>query len=405
MITMFFLLMSSMIGIGFLTLPVICKTSGIIFGIIILLVAACFSLLGSIQLVKAFSLFPSKSYSDLVKNILGKKNFLAINFFLYFYVMFSTTIFIYFTFQLFKTVLLKYNIMFPENLKIVFVVSVGVLTFSLCLIKLQDIKFLSYIGNFFSLYTAILLIVELPIFYKTKQDYVPLKYFDINLNFFVNMGAALFSFTNQFAVINVSKGLKNSNSLGYITVLIRSFYFPIFLYIMVMISGYISFGEDLPQFIILREAPTGYNDIMMNIGLIGIIISLIIGITIRINCNTNTLYVFLSNFELFNNVNFESLPKVTSLGLFLTNILIPVFLSLLITEDILSIISLFTSILCPYFMIICPCLLTLKLKKKYGYSKKFEICIYVYLALVLTLVFISIGTNIYSLISGNSVIA
>ena len=71
-------------------------------------------------------------------------------------------------------------------------------------------------------------------------------------------------------------------------VLIRSFYFPNFLYLMVMISGYFSFGDQVPQFIVLRQAPDGYKDTMMTIGLFGLMIGLFIGTTIRINCNKNT---------------------------------------------------------------------------------------------------------------------
>ena len=55
-----------------------------------------------------------------------------------------------------------------------------------------------------------------------------------------------------------------------------------------MIAGYFTFGEDVPQFIVLRKAPDGYNDIFMTIGQVGLMIGLFIGTTIRINCNKNT---------------------------------------------------------------------------------------------------------------------
>ena len=57
---------------------------------------------------------------------------------------------------------------------------------------------------------------------------------------------------------------------------------------MVMISGYFSFGKDVPQFIVLRQAPEDYNDILMTIGLFGLMFGLFIGTTIRINCNVTT---------------------------------------------------------------------------------------------------------------------
>jgi hypothetical protein len=57
---------------------------------------------------------------------------------------------------------------------------------------------------------------------------------------------------------------------------------------MVMISGYFSFGDNVPQFIVLRKAPEDYNDIAMTIGLVGLMLGLFIGTTIRVNCNKNT---------------------------------------------------------------------------------------------------------------------
>ena len=52
MVTVFLLLMSSMIGIGFLTLPVISKESGIILGIIIVVLCGFFSFFGSFQVIR-----------------------------------------------------------------------------------------------------------------------------------------------------------------------------------------------------------------------------------------------------------------------------------------------------------------------------------------------------------------
>ena len=54
-----------------------------------------------------------------------------------------------------------------------------------------------------------------------------------------------------------------------------------------MIAGYFSFGDEIPQFIVLRQPPPGYNDLAMNIGLFGLVIALFIGTTIRVNCTKN----------------------------------------------------------------------------------------------------------------------
>lgn len=55
-----------------------------------------------------------------------------------------------------------------------------------------------------------------------------------------------------------------------------------------MISGYFSFGENIPQFIALREPLDGSFDILMTIGQFGLFFGLAFGIVIRLNCNKDT---------------------------------------------------------------------------------------------------------------------
>lgn len=55
-----------------------------------------------------------------------------------------------------------------------------------------------------------------------------------------------------------------------------------------MVSGYFSFGDDVPQFIALREPLDGSLDIWMTIGQFGLFFGLIIGVIIRLNCNKDT---------------------------------------------------------------------------------------------------------------------
>ena len=54
-----------------------------------------------------------------------------------------------------------------------------------------------------------------------------------------------------------------------------------------MLSGYFSLGDDVNQFIVLRDPPAGYNDIAMSIGQLGLMVGLFIGTAIRINSNMN----------------------------------------------------------------------------------------------------------------------
>ena len=61
-----------------------------------------------------------------------------------------------------------------------------------------------------------------------------------------------------------------------------------------MLSGYFSLGGNVPQFIALRDPIEGINDTLMTIGQFGLMLGLIIGIIIRLNCNKDTGIIYIS---------------------------------------------------------------------------------------------------------------
>jgi len=89
-------LSSTMIGIGYLTLPVTCKAVGIITALFTITISGICSLYAGYLIIRANHLKKYKSYPKLVKKVLGKFHFYFINFNLLLYVLFSCTIYIYF---------------------------------------------------------------------------------------------------------------------------------------------------------------------------------------------------------------------------------------------------------------------------------------------------------------------
>ena len=77
-----------------------------------------------------------------------------------------------------------------------------------------------------------------------------LKYFDLNFSVFIVIGACLFAYTNHFGVIPIMKMLNQESDHTNYSALWRSHYFPIFLYGTVAFMGYMSFGQDTPDFIL-----------------------------------------------------------------------------------------------------------------------------------------------------------
>lgn len=98
------------------------------------------------------------------------------------------------------------------------IITIGVLTFVVSFFKLEKVKALSFIGNFFSFYLAIMLVVQMPMFYRIAQKNITIRYFRWNGDFFVNFGASLFCFTNHFGIVVLSKIMKQTSRVGLISV-------------------------------------------------------------------------------------------------------------------------------------------------------------------------------------------
>ena len=80
------------------------------------------------------------------------------------------------------------------------------------------------------------------------------------------MGACFFAFSNHFGLIPIIKVIKEQSDYNNYSALFRSHYFPMLLYTTVSYAGYISFGNKVPDFILVREPIKGSLDIMFSIG-------------------------------------------------------------------------------------------------------------------------------------------
>jgi len=59
-------MISSMIGIGYLTLSAACRETGLILGLILIFIAALSSLYGTFMINQVFFIRPTLNYPDLV---------------------------------------------------------------------------------------------------------------------------------------------------------------------------------------------------------------------------------------------------------------------------------------------------------------------------------------------------
>lgn len=82
-------LCSSMIGVGFLTLPVIGKNSGLYPMIALILLSAGISLIANVQISRGFRFTQGKTYSKIVARVDGRLSAVINMIFLLFYVYVS----------------------------------------------------------------------------------------------------------------------------------------------------------------------------------------------------------------------------------------------------------------------------------------------------------------------------
>jgi len=206
-----------MVGIGYLTLSSNFKNTGLIVGLLSVFICGLGALYGSYLLAKAYTVHRVESYPDLVYAVLGFKAYSFITLVLVLYILFSTTMYIYFSEVLLAQVLNKYGIKVDELLKFGVKTAIYIVALILSLVRIQKITWVGYISSFFSFFTAIVLITQTPSYFS-RYNPEPLTYVKLDITFFPALGACFFAFTNHFCVITLIKSLKKSNTTPYVSV-------------------------------------------------------------------------------------------------------------------------------------------------------------------------------------------
>jgi amino acid permease len=241
-----------------------------------------------------------------------------------------------------------------------FLVLISGIAFIFSLFNLQKIKWISYIAIIFFLYIGLVIIIQTPSYmklhtndppigkyptYLKKSNSKELNYFSFNSHFFQNLGLCFFVFTKQFALITILKIIDKNPEYHSTALILRAQYFPLILYSFVLIGGYFSFIDQMPEMLALRKPLPGSKDIAMTIGQIGLFTGISVSIILRIKFNSDYIKSFFSNFEQSPSVDF--LIKLLC-------ILVPLLISIFVEQNVFKLISTFASLLCPYFIIIVP---------------------------------------------------
>jgi len=131
-------------------------------------------------------------------------------------------------------------------------------------------------------------------FYEHEAKY---ESFKIDQTIFGSYCLSLFSSVNQFSVVNVLSEYKDPSERRINKLILRSPIIPIMVYLSVSIAGYQTCGDKCDQIIIDRDVPHGYNDILMTLCKVGLLVCLVVGVIIRNQSNKATVFGILEQFR------------------------------------------------------------------------------------------------------------
>ena len=94
-----------------------------------------------------YSHYKLESYTALVRKILGKKNYMLLNFVIFFDMTSSSILFIYFAAQIMIEIFSKYNVILPGWVQILLILVITILCFIMAFFDLQKISILSFVGK------------------------------------------------------------------------------------------------------------------------------------------------------------------------------------------------------------------------------------------------------------------
>lgn len=191
-------------------------------------------------------------------------------------------------------------------------------------------------------------------YYETSTKPIEIIYFSFNSSFFTNLGLAFFCYVNQFALHTIFGEMKGVNRLGHYSIVLRSSYLPLFLYLMITISMTISLGQDIPSFAVLRPAIQGVSNVPMFIAQLGVFTVITFNIVIKTRCIGELALSVLTKKNIVK-LDINSKPK--KFVRIITNGIIAytaMIISFFIKDNATDVISLFSSFTCNYYIVICP---------------------------------------------------
>jgi amino acid permease len=281
-----FTLISTAIGAGCLTLPLVLYKQGIILGLILLILACICSYVGIMNISTAAENFQCYEYSGLVEKVLGiwwKRAFDNVLILYVFGTLIGYQVMVgFFVPSIFSSLNINFD---PSIERVIIMVAANlIIMMPLGLMRsLTSLRFMSIFSALTLVYIALLIICEFPFFAEHNDYSGDVSIFDFNLSIISSFNICLYAFTCHTNVAQVYDELQRRNLRRMNKVATRAMLAVLFPFITLAIFGYLSTLDKTPSLIIMRQAPSHIsNDWLMVIARILMSITLIIAVPINI---------------------------------------------------------------------------------------------------------------------------
>ncbi len=295
------ILASSMIGVGFLTLPEIGKHNGLYPMIAIIILSSFMSAFANWQLGLGFRVSRGRTLTKIIARVKGRGSAIM-NIFVLIIDLWVATGATY----IFGA---KFALSVIDNLKLraswgleegqvmnYLIIALFVICFFGSLAKsfsaMRYFTFLASVINFLIVGLVFYQVSALRTYY-TEEEKAQYPLYELNNHVFGGFCLSLFSTNNQYSVVTVFSELKMPTRRRINKVVLWSPVIPLIIYVSISVGGFYTCGDKCPSIISNRLHPEGFNDTLMNIGKLSSILCLVVANIMRNQSNKNSLFEFV----------------------------------------------------------------------------------------------------------------
>ena len=292
------LMSSTVMGAGFLTLPKIAVTNGLLSMVGMVLLSNLVNFIANLQIARGFCATREKTYPGIIKELTSPFYGKFCGAVLVIYVYTVTMVLLVFSAGFFMEFLvysgLRSNSHSEESnrqMELFVLIAMYIICF-LCAIgkKLSSLRYIGIVVMGISLIVSFVIIYLMP---RIREHYIEkgATFIDFKLDYHL-FGAfcqCFFITMNQFSVTNIMNDFKQPSVKRVYLLIALSTMFPIIIHLVASIGGYLSCGDQCPDFFLNREVSEKDTDNLMMLSKMFMMLCFVLGVVFRNQINQEYL--------------------------------------------------------------------------------------------------------------------